>query len=55
MELLFTIPYDEWKNVGIITFYDMQCKLLIGNLEKMVPNFAQYGLTVKTIDGYQGG
>jgi len=33
----------------------MQCQALIHNLNQLVPNFETTGLSVKTIDGYQGG
>jgi hypothetical protein len=33
----------------------MQCQILTSNLQQQVENFDSYGLTIKTIDGYQGG
>lgn len=33
MDLLFLIPRSEWKHVGVLTFYDMQCQALIENLK----------------------
>lgn len=33
----------------------MQCQVMTQSLESTVENFYQYGLTIKTIDGYQGG
>ena len=33
----------------------MQCQVMTQSFQRTVENFDQYGLTIKTIDGYQGG
>ena len=33
----------------------MQCQVMTQSFQSIVENFDQYGLTIKTIDGYQGG
>jgi senataxin len=42
---------DEIKNVGVISFYESQAMIL---REKLVHYVHDYGLTIKTIDSYQG-
>jgi superfamily I DNA and/or RNA helicase len=49
---LACFPREELKNVGIITPYFDQLKLLQREFATEVKDF---GLTIKTCDGYQGG
>ena len=28
MDFLFSVPIEEWKNIGVLTFYDKQRQVL---------------------------
>jgi superfamily I DNA and/or RNA helicase len=51
-EYLKHFPYEELKNVGIITPYGQQLKIF---QKEFAAEIKDFGLTVKTCDGFQGG
>lgn len=58
--MIHIIPPEKWKKTTILTFYKKQMQEIESGLRYFIEQFfggkyEDYGLTVKTVDGYQGG